>query len=437
MTLLPEVRQELYETAERRAHTRWRRPRADRLIAVFGALVAVAVAAVAVIALGHRSTTPSPTSVPPSARQLVSMLAILRRPQTAADRALPVRAVAPTGWSLVPRLTRLAVTVPAGRSGPGRVYVVVFVPLGPQAGPNGLQLDPAGGAVAQEITVVGGRFFAAGPLVNASRLGRPDLPAGCRALSCAIVPDGVARAKWVFQRRGVPGASQTITIYPTVRDNITWSVFPPDLADLLSVTWYDADGHVISSLNLGPALARLQRQQQRALVRSDRRPIAPLLLAHFKLFRLPKTGGGPALPVSDAVGYANQQGYGLNVGQTRFVALGGTEPPVNGWPHGIWVIPGTNGLCFEDTQGAGGCANLTGPGSPDTGHFVMSSGGSGVEWITGVVPDPNHSVSVVLVDSRTQTVPVIDNAFSVEVRGHAVELITKNAAGQTTTMRLG
>jgi hypothetical protein len=97
-------------------------------VSVCGAAVAVAVAALAIGLVAHSRprSQPVPTGrVPASAQKLVSMLAVLRRPQTAADRTLPASLVlslaSPAGGRrvIVPGLTRLVATEPdaAGRRG--------------------------------------------------------------------------------------------------------------------------------------------------------------------------------------------------------------------------------------------------------------------------------------------------------------------------------
>ncbi len=61
------------------------------IVAVLGTAVAVTIVALAFVLLQHSRNQPAatiPAGTPASSRQLVSMLAVLRRPQTAADRAI-------------------------------------------------------------------------------------------------------------------------------------------------------------------------------------------------------------------------------------------------------------------------------------------------------------------------------------------------------------
>jgi hypothetical protein len=94
MTLLPEYRAQLYRAAERRAGRRAGR-RATRLTrswpVAISTVVAVVVVVAAVAVLSHRhapSTPPRPAPAAPavSAGRLTSILGVLRRPQTQADR---------------------------------------------------------------------------------------------------------------------------------------------------------------------------------------------------------------------------------------------------------------------------------------------------------------------------------------------------------------
>lgn len=87
MTLMPGYRAQLYGAAERRARRRTAIPTRLWPVAVSTA-VAVAVVVVGVAALSHRHRSITPTSPAPaaSAGRLTSMLGVLRRPQTEADR---------------------------------------------------------------------------------------------------------------------------------------------------------------------------------------------------------------------------------------------------------------------------------------------------------------------------------------------------------------
>lgn len=103
MTLLPEVRHELHATAARRAvggraadrrarFPAWP-PRLGRRLGLAAAVVCpVLVVAALVIAGGHRRAVPDTPGAPQGISALTEQLAVLRRPQNAADRTLPA------GW---------------------------------------------------------------------------------------------------------------------------------------------------------------------------------------------------------------------------------------------------------------------------------------------------------------------------------------------------
>jgi hypothetical protein len=413
----------------------WPRSGFGGALAMIVSIGIVALVAVAIATLGHNRSSPTgaspvPAGTPAAARGLVAQLAVLRRPQTAPDRTLhdPFREeLAPAGWRVLRKFTRLVGAFPVRRGGSMRVYFVVSVPATRQAARTG----PWRGAVVSEITVYRNTPIAGPPLhFDAHELDQPSARFGCGGEQCGIVPDRVKSASWLFGRYLGSNPSQAITVHPTIRNNLAFAPAPGARDLLLSETWYDADGRAIGSSSQTGVW-------QRAIARSERRPISPSLLAHFGLFRHPETDhSAPGLSTTAAASLADQEFYGLNVGQTRFVPLTGTEPPAPGLPHGVWVIPGSNGLCLQDTGGGGVCGDLGGSGSPESGHFVTTTTAKHRQWITGIVPDGSRTVAVVLTNGSHRTAPVVDNVYSIAITGHAVELITKNAAGQTTTMPL-
>ncbi len=89
--------------------------------------VALLVAGAALLFAGHRdSRSTAAAHVSPAPRTLVSRLAVLRRPQTSADRSLSSTALAPSARNpfgyAVPSLTRLARVLPDG----SRLLLVVL-----------------------------------------------------------------------------------------------------------------------------------------------------------------------------------------------------------------------------------------------------------------------------------------------------------------------
>ncbi len=124
MTLMPEVRQELRATAARRAavgHAADRRllgarlPRLGRGLGLAAAVVCPVLVVALVIAGSHRPAVPDTAGAPHSISALTERLAVLRRPQNAADRTLPSGLLgdeATTGLALDRRLVRLLAVMP-------------------------------------------------------------------------------------------------------------------------------------------------------------------------------------------------------------------------------------------------------------------------------------------------------------------------------------
>lgn len=380
-----------------------------------GIALVLLVAVAALLTVGRRAPRRSTAGgVPAAARQLISELGVLRRPQTPADRNLPAVVLQQPG--VVRSLTRLVV-----RDLGMRVFLLV------RAAPHSTQA----GATAVAVTRDGRVIWLDN--VRASFVARPRPPApsppALVPIHVSIVPDGVATVVWTIRSLS-PHASRT-QISAAVSSNLAITRFPHLENELVSrAVWYGGSGHVVAAYNPPARQARGLRADQRAIAASEKRPIARSLLAHFKLLRSPVMPG-PTLPIGVAADYANQRG-GLNVGMARFVALGGTEPPIEGYRHGVWVIPGSRTLCFMDTQFAGSCSD--GLTSAESDGLMMSSADSGTYWITGIVPDGNPTVSFKLVDGTTKTVRVIDNVYSLATKTRAIRLTAKEATGRTVTI---
>jgi hypothetical protein len=108
-------------------------------------------------------------------------------------------------------------------------------------------------------------------------------------------------------------------------------------------TWQGAAGQVIASVG---ADAQTRQAAANPPVNATRgRPLAPFLLAHFRLFRSAPADDlahDPNLPTPGT-------GMGLNYWQTRYVpSVTGLDGP------GLWITPGAKGLCISDPQ-AGTC----------------------------------------------------------------------------------
>jgi len=424
MSLFPEIRDELVATAARRAESPRRRMGLGRngLATAVGIGVALAVVTVAVLGLRHRA--PAPTSSGPPATgsgvaALKASFAILRRPQTAAERAY-ARRFPPRG-AVIAKLTRLATTV-----GQLRVYVlVVRMPRGKAPFLFAVAVDRHG-------QTQGG----SGP-VTSSTLTPSAVGAGARirgvgrdpnrGLSLSVVPDDVVRVEWMFSGAAFGVLDpHPLTVYPAVKNNVAVAPVVPDQGPLAHAVWYGTGGRAIASAAGGPD-AKQQLRQIEAVNASRNRPIAPELVAHYRLFRsvapvdlakspaLPTAGGGPG---------------DLNYWQTRYI---GSLTGLDG--RGLWITPGTHDVCISDWN-AGSC---TAPLSrrDDAGILGGTTGGGGETTLTGLVPDGNPTVTVVLAGGASKTFPVIDNAYEFTVSGRVAAIINRDIHGRVVRTSLG
>jgi hypothetical protein len=217
------------------------------------AVVSIVVAVVAIVLVGHGSAGNSAANGP-AARQLESVLAVLRRPQTPSDRAftpphvLPTPRIRSNGRThaaafhavVVPGLERLATILP----GDERVFLVAYRVTSPhpRVGIGIVAYLVRPGAHPVAVAVASPRTLS-GPLAGA---------AGRRARELVrIVPDGVARVRWTFSGfhllgRVYPGG----TVTARVRGNIAAAKYPaqpPGGSNLSGEAWFAADGRVIKT----------------------------------------------------------------------------------------------------------------------------------------------------------------------------------------------
>jgi hypothetical protein len=266
-----------------------RRRRARRtvngLLITVGSVAAIAVVVIAIAVTGHdrhgQGRHGQAASVGHSAefactRQLFAQLAVLRRPQTAADRTFdpqtvagpvpgeshpsssPLRQSSPSSTSfpgaIEPDLTRLARTLPNGR----RVFFVVYKQ---QSG----GFPASGQAITTvQVFVVGDQPTSAVSPENffpdlVSNLYR-DPPTEVAKVYYSVVPDGVARVEWTFPHETIPAVKEPGghvlpgRVFPrteltaSVQGNVAAAEAPrhPVFAPPY-VTWLAADGHVIKS----------------------------------------------------------------------------------------------------------------------------------------------------------------------------------------------
>jgi hypothetical protein len=444
MTLLPEVRAELIDTARRGAAsidselpTGRRgalRVRFEVFVVAAGVAVTVAVVLVLLLALGGRASDRSAGRAGGSVGALVVKLAVLRRPQTSQDRRLPL--------VLVPRergpfkldgsLSRFVGSVDAPGAGEMRIFVTVQLPSATNRhrAPNLRSASVS----ATAVSVNSQRTSASGPL-TAQQLQQPGAvesglytprvgPDRSLGLTIGLVPDGVKRVAWIFSGAGFGIANpRTVTVYPQVRDNVALAPVRPGQGPLARAIWYDANGHVIAS---GPAGSHAQEQLLviRSVNASRSRPIARTLLDHYALFRTvppdnPATD--PQLPtIGTSGGYAGAMG--LNYWQTRYIrSVTGLDGP------GLWITPGEHGLCINDPN-AGGCGMLKTSLKP-TGYIGPISVGRRGSTISGLAPDGNVTITLVLANGTERTAPVIDNVYEATVLATVIAIIDRDING--------
>ena len=433
MSLLPEVRAELVATATRRAAQPRRhgavwlpRVRLGHLAMALGVGCTLAVAAVALLALRHPVPRPAGPAAPSSLGAIEAKLAILRRPQTAADRGVK-------SLPGIARLTRLAATVDTTTAGRLRVWVVVDrLPIHPS------KVRPEYFARAA-VTANGGQIRNASVSVSAAQLGAPSAVASglltaagavdpSVGVTVGLVPDGVTRVKWTFSGVGF-GVQHPhpVTVYARVQNNVAVAPVVPRQGLLVHSVSYGAGGSVIASAG-ADAATRQQLQKIRAINAGRHRPIAPELLAHYSLFS--------AVPAVDLVrdqtllaayidGGGIGGGLGLNYWDIRYV---GSLKGVDG--RGLWVVPGARGVCISDPQ-ASACGVLSKQGPAGIIGPLTAAGDS--ETLSGLVPDGNSTVTLVLAGGSRVTVPVVEhNVFEATVRGRIVAIINRDTQGRIT-----
>jgi len=234
----------------------------------------VAVAAVAIVLLGHHRASAPRASVPqerrrqpgvqvsggslgsiPTLAQLRDNFAVLRRPQTAADRT----GERLCGCGAVDRfLTRLARTLPGG----DRVYFIVPQSL-PDTPPRSVPRSTMQVFVEQPNGNSDGYAF--GPNVGYGT--HPLAVSGARdrrpatRLWVGIVPDGVASARWTACRRAKESGCESRHTYTVpVIDNVAALTIPKSgqcigCRQVQSIQWLSRDGSIVARFDRGYNLA--------------------------------------------------------------------------------------------------------------------------------------------------------------------------------------
>lgn len=398
--------------------------------AVVVSVVVVVVVAVAALSLVRRGHAPRrPAAAPGTVASIVGRMAVLRRPQTAADRDFPVA----TDRFVDRSLLRLATTVTVAHA---RVRVFVQV-RDPQR--SATTQRPA--SVLAVATGPGDRTVAAD---SSDGLGARFDPASVTSgwqvpaegldptvgVSVGIVPDGVVRVRWVFSGLGV-GVShpRPVIVTPRVTNNIAIAPVVAGQGPLTRATWYGALGQIIATSADG-ARAAIQRQGIQNVDASRSRPIDSFLLAHFRLFRsVPADDPARDWRLAQAAA-GGDDGIALNYWRARYLEhLSGLDG------QGVWIIPGTRGVCILDPR-AGTCGPITLRQQRSVLPPMTTSNGRKTT-ITGLVPDGNPTVTIILASSSRRRIAVLDNVFEATVTSRPLAILAYNAAGHLTRLRIG
>jgi hypothetical protein len=403
------------------------------------AVVSTAVVVVVVIVIGaightdHGSAPGSAASIPE--KGLISRLAVLRRPQHPSDR-LPAAGAAllqRLHVSFDPKLTRLAVSMTPEPHGTTRldVYLIVTGGVGRRAGYSFASVRTVVVAVSRH-----GRFqlsssglSAPGAAAFAQDVSAPMGLGGQSGIRVGIVPDGVARVRWVLTQFPTSTASP-VTVYPRVQNNVAIATGVSG-NQLVSATWYGPDERVISSFSDRARIDREEAAQARLIDRSAHEPIARELVEHFSVFGQPPPRSAPIKPLpafarADIAAYPQQ----LNLDQARFVQYPGMP--------GFWLVPGRLGVAIATSSSPPGLSTDGAPLNRVLDGRMIASVGSAPprETVYGLVPDGNPTVAIKLADRTTKTVRVIDNLYAVTLTQRPTTLTAKNAAGQTVSVRV-
>lgn len=245
------------------------RLRPGDVAAVLAVAVSLAVAVFALALLGHGpriaktpATTPTAARPVPTLPQLLANVAVLRRPQTAADRSWPPACKCGSGSRELPKLTRLAATLSDG----DRVFLTVARLR------VGGQLNQAAGTYALSVEVVDRHGDATGtnfgpnvdytvfPLSLLPRHGQASAPAPTWV---SIIPDGVTHLRWTFACD--PALLPTrcadrrrVIVNLPVHNNVAAARVPATgecdphggiCRPPAVVTWYGAGGQVVASFS--------------------------------------------------------------------------------------------------------------------------------------------------------------------------------------------
>lgn len=277
------------------------------LLGGIGVAVAVAVAAIALTAGGHRQgATTRSTPAPPAAGPLFAILGVLRRPQTAADRAaaleladrpvaqrarierklaaaerrLAARGDRTAAAKLQRELMRLrAQKLPAPAPDP-QVRLAAVTPWGEQVilvpyrsgRTEELCMDSANGGGGCGMTA---GAIEAGRAWSLEGAGREFAGGSTGVRLFIVVPDGVAKVAFVLPRQGsVPGGPiyrHSSSVLVPVHNNVAFAEVDRQCCNGNLVTrWYAADGRLINVAGNPAASDRVSGPQPTPATRLSR-----------------------------------------------------------------------------------------------------------------------------------------------------------------------
>ncbi len=431
--------------ARSRRFSRLRFPSVGGVFAAAVACGALAFAALIFVFLGHRH--PHPTTSGPGPSQLIAKLAVLRRPQTAADRAFPssaLRGLREEEGPFVPRLTRLVATLHGAR-----LFLFVVRPseaLAPSQGP----LWSA--SLGDRVVVVDARTPPLALPVPAAELRDPYLAStwvgpAQKDYFVELVPDGVKRVHIVFR-----GGS----VYAKPVDNTVIALAPPGSNETVrSVTWYGASGHVIPTLTEASdklwhhAMAARAAADRAGVLKAaeripDRTPAA--LLRHFSVLA-PETERHvsahgitiwhPALssvPVMPVLQFANNP-RGLREVTTTSGLRFWVDPSLVPNRLNGRVVSQSAVVCLRQDLRSFQWHICSGSLSSvlAVGAWAGTKLANGRSVIFGIVPDTNQTITLRLRGGGTRVIPVVHGVVVTPANGVS-EILVKGVSGKTSTV---
>lgn len=417
------------------------------LIASVSVVVAV-VLVFGVVGHGGGSSTPSASSA--GANQLTTMLAVLRQPQTAADRAISpseMRFLDASVGPIVRSLTRRVATI-----GPARIFLFVTKAREPNLQfPPGTLWSPS----------LGDRFFvdsastsAPNSPVPALELHDPQVASSWyveastqKAYFLEVVPDGVTRVRIVFRDGTVDAA---------VSNNTAVALAPPRSNEQVrAVTWFGPSGQVIPTIT-----EATDRAWHAALVAREAAARASFIRQQAKV-----PNHAPAALVNDFAVFAADterpvSAAGISVSHPSLSSLPFPILQSVANPLAVREVSTQSGLRFWVDPGpirlseASGrvreltdiCLRVEASPSPTGGcgrrlSTVLSSGlwaaakpNHGPTVIYGIAPNTNRTVTFVLRGGGRRTVPVV-HGIAVAPAAGVTQILVRSANGKLTSVQ--